>query len=74
MKQKHAKGTDGKPLFLPSGRGRGRPKKNSGRVTNVNPELEEYFRVIDKTGGPTDPYGGIDYIALFSDISCPSLN
>ena len=65
MKTKHNKGNDGKPQFLPTGRGRGRPKKNSGRATNVNPELEEYFKVIDKVGSTIDPYGGIDFDELF---------
>lgn len=68
MKTKHSKGPDGKPLFLPSGWGRGRPKKNTGRVTNINPECEEYFRTIDKTGGPVDPYFDIDFPNLLVEV------
>jgi hypothetical protein len=56
MKTKHAKGPDGKPLIsINSGRGRGRPKKNAGRLSNQNVITDEFFRTIDKVGGPLDP-------------------
>lgn len=54
MKTKHSTGPDGQQLLLNSGRGRGRPKKNAGRVTTINPESEDYFKTLDKGGGPTD--------------------
>jgi hypothetical protein len=53
MKTKHSTGPDGQQLLLNSGRGRGRPKKNAGRVTTINPESEDYFKTLDKGGGPT---------------------
>lgn len=59
MKTKHAKGPDGKPLVsINSGRGRGRPKKNAGRIGNSNVMTEEFFRSYDKVGGPLDPLEG----------------
>jgi hypothetical protein len=54
MKTKHSTGPDGQQLLLNSGRGRGRPKKNAGRVTTINPESEDYFKTLDKGGGPTE--------------------
>ena len=58
MKNKHAKGPDGQPLIaFNSGRGRGRPKKNAfgpGRNT-VEPTSANFFKTIDKVGGPIDP-------------------
>jgi len=59
MKTKHATGPDGKPLVsINSGRGRGRPKKNAGRIGNSNVVTEEFFRAYDKAGGPLDPLEG----------------
>lgn len=55
MKNKHSKGEDAQQLLLNSGRGRGRPKKNAGRVTTIDPESDDYFKTLDKGGGPTDP-------------------
>ena len=55
MKTKHSVGTDGKPLFIGSSRGRGRPKKNDGKCTRISPETEDYFKTIEKGGGPTNP-------------------
>mmetsp|Transcript_25683 Transcript_25683/g.25489 ORF Transcript_25683/g.25489 Transcript_25683/m.25489 type:complete len:317 (+) Transcript_25683:659-1609(+) len=55
MKTKHQSGTDNNQLLLNSGRGRGRPKKNAGRVTTIAPESDDYFKTLDKGGGPTDP-------------------
>ena len=45
-----------------SGRGRGRPKKNAGRVTTINPETDDYFKTLDKGGGPTDPFVGFSEV------------
>ncbi len=59
MKTKHSTGPDGQQLLLNSGRGRGRPKKNAGRVTTINPESDDYFKTLDKGGGPTDCMAGI---------------
>lgn len=69
MKTKHSKGSDGQYLLLNSGRGRGRPKKNAGRVTTIDPESDDYFKTLDKGGGPTDPLYYIDKIIeeYFSD-------
>ena len=57
MKNKHAKGPDGQPLIaFNSGRGRGRPKKNSlGSRNHVEPTSHYFFRTIDKVGGPLEP-------------------
>ena len=57
MKNKHAKGPDGQPLIaFNSGRGRGRPKKNSlGSRNHVEPTSSYFFRTIDKVGGPIEP-------------------
>jgi hypothetical protein len=57
MKNKHAKGPDGQPLIsINSGRGRGRPKKNAGvRFSHIEPTSEEFFKTMDKMGGPLDP-------------------
>ena len=55
MKTKHSVGTDGKPLFIGSSRGRGRPKRNDGKWTRISPESDEYFKTIEKGGGPTNP-------------------
>lgn len=64
MKNKHAKGPDGQPLVnFNSGRGRGRPKKSSIGVNSiVEPTKIDYFRTMDKVGGPVEPSYG------FSDI------
>jgi len=71
MKTKHSKGSDGQHLLLNSGRGRGRPKKNAGRVTTIDPESDDYFKTLDKGGGPTDPLFYFDKIIMdfFSDES-----
>lgn len=71
MKTKHSKGSDGQHLLLNSGRGRGRPKKNAGRVTTIDPESDDYFKTLDKGGGPTDPLFYFDKIIFdfFSDNS-----
>lgn len=60
MKNKHAKGPDGQPLIsINSGRGRGRPKKNAGvRFSHIEPTSEEFFKTLDKIGGPIDPTAG----------------
>lgn len=52
-KLKHSDGNDGKPV-LPvfSGRGRGRPRKNTKRV---DPTTEEYFKSEGREGGPSNP-------------------
>lgn len=71
MKTKHSKGSDGQHLLLNSGRGRGRPKKNAGRVTTIDPESDDYFKTLDKGGGPTDPLYYFDKIIydFFSENS-----
>jgi hypothetical protein len=76
MKTKHSKGSDGQYLLLNSGRGRGRPKKNAGRVTTIDPESDDYFKTLDKGGGPTDPLYYIDKIIeeYFSDKGIKSHN
>ena len=60
MKNKHAKGPDGQPLIaFNSGRGRGRPKKNAlGSRNHVEPTSSNFFRTIDKVGGPIEPTSG----------------
>lgn len=57
MKNKHAKGPDGQPILaINSGRGRGRPKKNAGlRLSHIEPTSYEFFKTVDKIGGPLDP-------------------
>ena len=64
MKNKHAKGPDGQPLIaFNSGRGRGRPKKNSLTSRNhVEPTSSNFFRTIDKVGGPIEPTLGFNEI------------
>lgn len=63
MKTKHAKGPDGQPLIsINTGRGRGRPKKNTGRVTLVDSTSEDYFRTTERGGGPLDPVVGFKEI------------
>ena len=71
MKNKHSTGSDGQHLLLNSGRGRGRPKKNAGRVTTIDPESDDYFKTLDKGGGPTDPLFAFENIVMdfFSDDS-----
>jgi hypothetical protein len=51
--------------LLNSGRGRGRPKKNAGRVTMINPCTQDYFKTLDKVGGPTDPLYSFDESVLY---------
>jgi hypothetical protein len=55
-KLKHSDGNDGKPV-LPvfSGRGRGRPRKNTKRV---DPTTDEYFKSDGREGGPSNPIHG----------------
>jgi hypothetical protein len=56
MKQKHLHAdTSDSSLMLSTGKGRGRPRKNYGRVTKISPESSDFFKTIDKHGGPTDP-------------------
>lgn len=64
MKNKHAKGPDGQPLIaFNSGRGRGRPKKNAlGSRNHVEPISNNFFRTIDKVGGPIEPIVGFNDI------------
>jgi len=64
MKNKHAKGPDGQPLIsLNSGRGRGRPKKSSiGMSSLVEPTKIDYFRTMDKIGGPVEPTCGFNEV------------
>ena len=71
MKTKHSSGSDSQQLLLNSGRGRGRPKKNAGRVTTIDPESDDYFKTLDKGGGPTDPLFYFDKIIeeFFSENS-----
>jgi len=64
MKTKHAKGPDGQPLVaFNSGRGRGRPKKNTtgilgGYKSNIEPTSDDYLKTMDKFGGPCHPSSG----------------
>jgi len=30
-------------------------RNNAGRVTTIDPESDDYFKTLDKGGGPTDP-------------------
>lgn len=64
MKNKHAKGPDGQPLIaFNSGRGRGRPKKNAvGCRSHVEPTSSDFFKTIDKVGGPVEPIQGFDEV------------
>ena len=64
IKNKHARGPDGQPLIqFNSGRGRGRPKKNSlGHRNQVEPTSRNFFRTIDKIGGPIEPNKGFSEI------------
>ena len=77
MKNKHAKGPDGNPLVsFNSGRGRGRPKKNSNMypmssihnlsrpqgASMIDPTLDLFFSAADKKGGPTDILSSFQYV------------
>ena len=64
MKNKHAKGPDGQPLIaFNSGRGRGRPKKNAiGCRSHVEPTNTDFFRTIEKVGGPVEPTYGFSEV------------
>lgn len=64
MKNKHAKGPDGQPLIaFNSGRGRGRPKKNQiGCRSHVEPTNNDFFRTIEKVGGPVEPTYGFSEV------------
>lgn len=67
MKNKHAKGPDGQPLInINSGRGRGRPKKNASgvRFSHVEPTSDQYFKTLDKVGGPVDPTVGFKEVYM----------
>lgn len=68
LKNKHAKGPDGNPIAaLNVGRGRGRPKKilgingvpnyssNGIYRSNTDPCSSNFFKSIDKQGGPIFP-------------------
>jgi len=60
-KLKHSDGNDGKPV-LPvfSGRGRGRPRKNTQK--RIDPTTEEYFKSEGREGGPTNPIHGFQEV------------
>jgi len=60
-KLKHSDGNDGKPV-LPvfSGRGRGRPRKNTQK--RIDPTTEEYFKSDGRDGGPTNPIDGFEEV------------
>ena len=46
-----------------SGRGRGRPKKNAiGCRSHVEPTNTDFFRTIEKVGGPIEPTTGFSEI------------
>ena len=62
MKTKHfISNPSGDPsMLMTTGRGRGRPKKNFGKITKFNPESNDYFKTMDKCGGPTDPLHGFE--------------
>ncbi|CAI2376399.1 unnamed protein product [Moneuplotes crassus] len=62
MKTKHYyNGSGGNPdMIMTTGRGRGRPRKNFGKVTKLNPESDDYFKTMEKCGGPTDPLTGFE--------------
>ena len=64
MKNKHAKGPDGQPLIaFNSGRGRGRPKKNALTARNqVEPTSANFFKTMDKLGGPIEPILGFNEV------------
>lgn len=77
MKNKHAKGPDGQPLVsFNSGRGRGRPKKNSNMypmsaihnlsrpqgASMIDPTLDLFFSAADKKGGPTDILSSFQHV------------
>mmetsp|Transcript_34941 Transcript_34941/g.33984 ORF Transcript_34941/g.33984 Transcript_34941/m.33984 type:complete len:92 (+) Transcript_34941:534-809(+) len=71
MKNKHAKGTgmNGLPLLtMNSGRGRGRPKKNSSgyRFSHIDPTTDDFFKTSDKIGGPLDP--SIGFKEVYTEI------
>ena len=68
MKNKHAKGPDGNPLIaFNSGRGRGRPKKNIiGSRSHVEPTSEDFFKTIDKVGGPLEP--DVSFNDIYTEI------
>lgn len=63
MKTKHYYSQSGEVLMT-TGRGRGRPRKNYGRVTKLNPESSDYFKTLDKSGGPTDPMFGLEDVLI----------
>ena len=75
MKNKHAKGPDGQPLInFNSGRGRGRPKKNSNLFpmanhfqrpqgnSTIDPTTDEFFKAEDKMGGPSQILEGFQEV------------
>ena len=47
-------------ININSGRGRGRPKKNTQgvRFSHVEPTSDEFFKTNEKVGGPIDPTTG----------------
>ena len=67
MRSKHlTSGTESEPVtYMSTNRGRGRPKKIYGKLPRVNPESSEYFKMADKTGGPTDPLFGFEDVLVF---------
>ena len=71
MKSKHSQGPDGQNFLLNSGRGRGRPKKNAGRVNTIDPQSDDYFKTFDKWGWTMDILEHFDSVIeeLFSEQS-----
>jgi hypothetical protein len=55
VKSKHSGNMGDSSKIISSTRGRGRPKKNSGKWVTINPESEEMFNTVERFGGPTDP-------------------
>ena len=69
MKSKHSQGPDANNFLLNSGRGRGRPKKNAGKVNTISPETDDYFKTFDKCGECPSPLEHFESVIeeLFSD-------
>ena len=76
LKNKHAKGPDGNPIAtLTVGRGRGRPKKTNfngfptGSMyrSHVEPTSSQFFKSLDKQGGPLFP--DIGFHDIYSEMN-----